>query len=204
MQDFLSGEKFEQMAREYNSKYGNIYLEDGTGYVYVYTLFENDEKVAQSFKNLGVKEGDILTIVGPRDEFAKASVEDQKIQMKNAYCEKAIKATDATITELLAAPVASTYLEGKYYRVTGVVKEVVNSTYGNVYLKEKDSDTYIYVYGITNAPVASNNKTFSSLGIAAGDEITIVGQRGQYAKSKVEDQKEQVANAFFVSKVEAE
>ena len=24
MQDFLSGEKFEQMAREYNSKYGNI------------------------------------------------------------------------------------------------------------------------------------------------------------------------------------
>ena len=187
-----------------NATYGNIYLEDGTGYVYVYTLFENDEKVAKSFSKLGVQEGDIVTIVGPRDEYAKSKIEDQKIQMKNAYCEKAIKATAATVTEVLAAPVASKYLEGKYYRVTGVIKQVVNATYGNVYLKEKDSDTYIYVYGITNAPVASNNKSFSSLGLAVGDEITIVGQRGQYAKSKVEDQKEQMANSFFVKKVELE
>lgn len=187
-----------------SEKYGNIYLEDGTDYVYVYTLFENDEKVAQSFKNLGVKEGDILTIVGPRDEYANAKVEDQKIQMKNAYCEKALKAKDVTVAEFLAAPVASTYLESQYYRVTGVVKEIVKSAYGNIYLKEKDSDTFVYIYGITNAPVAKNNKTFESLGIAEGDEITIVGQRGQYANASDPNQKEQMANGFFVSKVTAE
>ena len=185
-----------------NSKYGNIYLEDGTGYVYVYTLFENDEKVAQSFKNLGLKEGDIVTIVGPRDEFASAKVEDQKIQMKNAYCEKALKAKDVTVTEFLAAPVASKYLEDQYYRVTGIVKEIVSGTYGNIYFKEKDSDTYVYVYGITTAPVSKNDKSFGSLGIEEGDEITIVGQRGKYANPKVEDQKEQMANGFFVSKAE--
>lgn len=185
-----------------NSKYGNIYLEDGTGYVYVYTLFENDEKVAQSFKNLGLKEGDIVTIVGPRDEFANAKVEDQKIQMKNAYCEKALKAKDVTVTEFLAAPVASNYLEDQYYRVTGIVKEIVSGTYGNIYFKEKDSDTYVYVYGITTAPVSKNDKSFGSLGIEEGDEITIVGQRGKYANAKVEDQKEQMANGFFVSKAE--
>lgn len=185
-----------------NSKYGNIYLEDGTGYVYVYTLFENDEKVAQSFKNLGLKEGDIVTIVGPRDEFANAKVEDQKIQMKNAYCEKALKAKDVTVTEFLAAPVASKYLEDQYYRVTGIVKEIVSGTYGNIYFKEKDSDTYVYVYGITTAPVSKNDKSFGSLGIEEGDEITIVGQRGKYANAKVEDQKEQMANGFFVSKAE--
>ena len=183
-----------------NATYGNIYLEDATGYVYVYTLFENADKVSKSFSKLGVKEGDIVTIVGPRDQSDKASVEDQKIQMKNAYCEKAIKAQNVTITELLAAPVASTYLESQYYRVTGVIKEIVKADYGNIYLKEKDSDTYIYVYGITSAPVAKNDKSFKNLGLAAGDEITIVGQRGQYAKSSVEDQKEQMANSFFVSK----
>lgn len=187
-----------------NSKYGNIYIEDGTGYVYVYTLFENSDKVAQSFANLGLREGDIITIVGPRDEYPGAKVEDQKIQMKNAYCETVIKSTDATVADILAAPIASKYLESKYYRVTGVIKSIVNDQYGNIYLKEKDTDTYIYVYGITNAPVAKNNKSFQSLGLVEGDEITIVGQRGQYASSKVEDQKEQMANSYFISKVESE
>ena len=183
-----------------NSTYGNIYIEDATGYVYVYTLFENSDKVAKSFANLGVNEGDIITVVGPRDEYPGAKVEDQKIQMKNAYCEKAVKAKAATITEVIAAPVASTYLEGQYYRVTGVVKEIVSDVYGNIYFKEKDSDTYIYVYGITAAPVAKNDKSFGALGIAAGDEITIVGQRGAYPNSKVEDQKIQMSNSYFLSK----
>ncbi len=182
-----------------NSTYGNIYLQDGTGYVYVYTLFENADKVAKSFANLGVREGDIVTVVGPRDEFPTAKVEDQKIQMKNAYCEKTVKSQDVTVSEIIAAPVASTYLESKYYRVTGLVKSVVNDTYGNFYLQEEKSDKYIYVYGLTDAPVKSNNKSYKSLGIAVGDRVTLVGQRGQYPGAKVEDQKEQVSNAYYIS-----
>ena len=182
-----------------NSSYGNIYLQDGTGYVYVYTLFENADKVAKSFANLGVREGDIVTVVGPRDEFPTAKVEDQKIQMKNAYCEKTVKSQDVTVSEIIAAPVASTYLESKYYRVTGLVKSVVNDTYGNFYLQEEKSDKYIYVYGLTDAPVKSNNKSYKSLGIAVGDRVTLVGQRGQYPGAKVEDQKEQVSNAYYIS-----
>ena len=182
-----------------NSTYGNIYLQDGTGYVYVYTLFENADKVAKSFANLGVREGDIVTVVGPRDEFPTAKVEDQKIQMKNAYCEKTVKSQDVTVSEIIAAPVASTYLESKYYRVTGLVKSVVSDTYGNFYLQEEKSDKYIYVYGLTDAPVKSNNKSYKSLGIAVGDRVTLVGQRGQYPGAKVEDQKEQVSNAYYIS-----
>lgn len=182
-----------------NSTYGNIYLQDGTDYVYVYTLFENADKVSKSFANLGVREGDIVTIVGPRDEFPTSKVEDQKIQMKNAYCEKTIKSQDVTVSEIIAAPVASTYLESQYYRVTGLVKSVVSDTYGNFYLQEEKSDKYIYVYGLTDAPVKSNNKTYKSLGIEVGDRVTLVGQRGQYPGAKVEDQKEQIANAYYIS-----
>lgn len=182
-----------------NSTYGNIYLQDGTDYVYVYTLFENADKVSKSFANLGVREGDIVTVVGPRDEFPTAKVEDQKIQMKNAYCEKTVKSQDVTVSEIIAAPVASTYLESQYYRVTGLVKSVVSDTYGNFYLQEEKSDKYIYVYGLTDAPVKSNNKSYKSLGIAVGDRVTLVGQRGQYPGAKVEDQKEQIANAYYIS-----
>ena len=182
-----------------NSTYGNIYLQDGTDYVYVYTLFENADKVSKSFANLGLREGDIVTVVGPRAAYDNASVEDQKIQMKNAYCEKSVKSTDATVTQILAASVASTYLESPYYRVQGIVKSIVSDVYGNFYLKEQNSDTYIYVYGLTAAPVAKNDKSFASLGIAVGDLVTLVGQRGQYSKASVEDQKEQVANSYYIT-----
>lgn len=182
-----------------NSTYGNIYLQDGTDYVYVYTLFENADKVAKSFANLGVREGDIVTVVGPRDQYDKSSVEDQKIQMKNAYCENAVKSQDATVEQLIAAPVASTYLESQYYRVQGLVKSVVSDTYGNFYLQAPDSDKYIYVYGLTVAPVAKNDKSYKSLGIAVGDLVTLVGQRGQYSNASVQDQKEQVANAYYIA-----
>ena len=182
-----------------NSTYGNIYLQDGTDYVYVYTLFENADKVAKSFANLGVREGDIVTIVGPRDQYDKSAVEDQKIQMKNAYCEKAVKSQDATVEQLIAAPVASTYLESQYYRVQGLVQSVVSGVYGNFYLKSPDSDKYIYVYGLTAAPVAKNDKSYGSLGIAVGDLVTLVGQRGQYSGASVADQKEQVANAYYIT-----
>lgn len=182
-----------------NSTYGNLYLQDGTGYVYVYTTYENADKVAKSFSNLGVNEGDILTLVGVRASYPGAKVEDQKEEMSNAYCEKAIKATETTVDQLIAAPVAGTYLEGAYYKVEGVVKSIVNDTYGNLYLKSLTSDKYIYVYGLTDAPVKSNNKSFKGLGVKAGDVVTLVGQRGQYAGSKVEDQKEQVVNAYYLS-----
>ena len=60
----------------YNTSYGNFTLVDGTGSVLVYGLTK--EKVSsndQSFSELGLKEGDIVTLVGTRDEYnGKAQV----------------------------------------------------------------------------------------------------------------------------------
>lgn len=60
----------------YNKSYGNFTLVDGTGSVLVYGLTK--EKVSsndQSFSELGLKEGDIVTLVGTRDEYnGKAQV----------------------------------------------------------------------------------------------------------------------------------
>ena len=205
--DFLAAEvsdkpyritaKIESIA---NDTYGNLYAQDGTGRVYVYGLTATKvDKNDKSFASLELREGDIITFVGTRGRYDDAKVEDQKEQVSGAYLEVSYKSTDVTISEFLTKEVASKYLESPYYRLTGIVKEIVKEEYGNIYLKEENSDTFVYVYGITKAPVAKNDKSFASLGVKVGDKLTIVGQRGQYASAKDENQKEQVANAYFIS-----
>lgn len=170
---------------------GNLYLQDATGRVYIYGVTD--------YASFGLRRGDIITIVGNRARYEKSKVEDQKDEMKNARLEKSIQSADVTVSEFLGKEVSSTYLTSPYYRLTGIVKKIVKEEYGNFYLKEESSDDYVYVYGLTAAPVAKNDKSFKSLGISDGDKITIVGQRGRYATSKVEDQKEEVLNAYLVS-----
>lgn len=183
-----------------NDQFGNLYAEDATGRVYVYGLTATKQaKNDKSFPTLGLRAGDIITIVGTRGQYADAKVEDQKEQVSGAYLEASCKSTDVTITEFLAKEVASKYLESPYYRLTGVIKEVVNAEYGNFYFKEESSETFVYVYGLTKAPVAKNDKSFASLGLKVGDKVTLVGQRGQFPNAKVEEQKEQVSNAYFIS-----
>lgn len=183
-----------------NDQYGNLYAEDATGRVYVYGLTATKQaKNDMSFPTLRLRAGDIITIVGTRGQYAGAKVEDQKEQVSGAYLEASCKSIDVTIAEFLAKEVASKYLESPYYRLTGVIKEIVKEEYGNFYFKEEASETFVYVYGLTKAPVAKNDKSFASLGLKVGDKVTLVGQRGQYANAKDENQKEQVANAYFIS-----
>ena len=183
-----------------NDQFGNLYAEDATGRIYVYGLTATKQaKNDKSFPTLGLRAGDIITIVGTRGQYADAKVEDQKEQVSGAYLEASCKSTDVTITEFLAKEVASKYLESPYYRLTGVIKEIVKEEYGNFYFKEEASETFVYVYGLTKAPVAKNDKSFASLGLKVGDKVTLVGQRGQYPTAKVEEQKEQVSNAYFIS-----
>lgn len=183
-----------------NDQFGNLYAEDATGRVYVYGLTATKQaKNDKSFPTLGLRAGDIITIVGTRGQYADAKVEDQKEQVSGAYLEASCKSTDVTITEFLAKEVASKYLESPYYRLTGVIKEIVKEEYGNFYFKEEASETFVYVYGLTKAPVAKNDKSFASLGLKVGDKVTLVGQRGQFPTAKVEEQKEQVSNAYFIS-----
>lgn len=182
-----------------NDQFGNLYAEDATGRVYVYGLTATKQaKNDKSFPTLGLRAGDIITIVGTRGQYADAKVEDQKEQVSGAYLEASCKSTDVTITEFLAKEVASKYLESPYYRLTGVIKEIVKEEYGNFYFKEEASETFVYVYGLTKAPVAKNDKSFASLGLKVGDKVTLVGQRGQFPNAKVEEQKEQVSNAYFI------
>ena len=81
-----------------------------------------------------------------------------------------------TISELLNMETGSTY-----YQVTGVIRNIVNTTYGNFDLCDvNDESVKIYVFGLTATQVSSNDKSFASLGLKVGDVVTLCSPLGEY------------------------
>ena len=77
---------------------------------------------------------------------------------------------EATCAEVNAGP------ESKTYRVTGTVKSIVNTTYGNWYLEDETGE--VYIYGTLDAK--GNERNFLSLGLEVGDIVTVEGPKSVY------------------------
>ncbi len=83
-----------------------------------------------------------------------------------------------TIPEFNAIGVAnSTYTDRKYL-VTGVITEITNTYYGNMYIKDADGNTLL-IYGVYNI---DGTVRFDAMDPqpAVGDTITVLGVAGQY------------------------
>ena len=93
----------------------------------------------------------------------------------------------ATVAEFLAAAEDSTI-----YELTGVIKNVANTNYGNFDLQ--DATGTVYVYGIYDE---AGNKVFTSLGLKEGDTLTMRGVRTSYNESP------QVGSGVYVSHISA-
>lgn len=95
-------------------------------------------------------------------------------------------ATKATIAEFLAAAEDDTV-----YQLTGVITKVVNTSFGNFYLKDATGETYIY--GLCSPEGAQ--KYWAESGAKVGDTITIETVRTSHNNSP------QGKNAIFVALV---
>ena len=184
-----------KIANLANTTYGNFDLVDATGSVYVYGLTatkvtSNDK----SFSTLGLREGDIVTLIGTRGEYK------EEAQVAGpAYYVSHIGSTDVTVEEFLAKEKS----KDVWYRLTGKVTNLKPGEYGNFHLEDETGS--VYVYGLTKAPVAKNDKTFLSLGVKEGDTVTLVGTRDRYDSSKVPEETEQVGGpAYYISHVAGE
>lgn len=99
----------------------------------------------------------------------------------------------ATIEQFNAAAESDTQV----YELVGTIGGTINTTYGNFDLT--DATGTVYVYGLTSTNLgygANNDKSYSSLGLVAGDNIKIHGYRGSY-NNKIE-----VVYAWFIEKVD--
>ena len=177
-------------ATKYN-KYGNFYIQDGTGEVYVYGLLpEAGGQTAQDvLTSKGVKVGDVITVVGP-----KGSYKDSP-QMVNGYYVEHTSVRAATAAEFNAlADGSDLYLiSGK---VTEIVMDKADATkynkYGNFYVEDETGK--VYVYGLVPAITgASGQDLLTKLGVKVGDFITVVGPKGSYKNAP------QMVNGYYVA-----
>lgn len=169
------------ISKDKKSEFGNIYIKDATGEIYVYGVLD-DKGQSKQWNNMGIHEGDIITVVGPKASF------NGEPQMKNVSVESFKTVKDLTIKEF----VAKADDKETYYRISGKVSGIKDGDiYGNFDLT--DASGKVYVYGLL-AGFGGEKKKFQELGIKDGDEITIVGVSTSFNGSK------QVGNAFLVKK----
>ena len=78
-----------------------------------------------------------------------------------------------TVAEFLAAAEGDTW-----YELTGEIINIEKETYGNFTIK--DATDQVYIYGMTNGWVGSNDQSFSKIGLKVGDTVTLGTKRGSY------------------------
>ena len=170
-----------------NTTYGNFDLVDATGSVYVYGLTGNGAIGSndKTFANLGINEGDVITIIGTRTSYKETPQVGGTAYLK----EHVVAASVATIAEFLAQP------KGTWCKLTGTLANLKSDVYGNFDLVDETAS--VYVYGLTTSFVAKNDKSFANLGLKEGDVVTLVGKRDAY-----NDQDQVGGPAYYLSHVE--
>lgn len=152
------------ISRISNAAKGRFYIKDYSGETYVYNM--------SGFESLGLKEGDIVTLVGNKGVYNTTQ------ELLNAELEASTPVTEISIADFLTQEDS----HDKYYKLTGTIDEIVNTTYGNLYLTD-DAGNRLYVYGCYPGYGATgdNRKNFlAAAGIKAGDKLTMIGYKDTY------------------------
>ncbi len=176
-----------------NTLYGNFDLVEGDASIYIYGLLDLNGE-AKKFESLGIEEGDVVTLTG------KYLLYNNKPEIKDAQFVRVDKGGGGggddqgdvqhiTIAEFLQKADVNTT-----YELTGTVRNIVNTTYGNFDLVEGDAT--IYIYGLLD--LSGEAKKFESLGIEDGDIVTLTGKYFLY------NDKPEIKNAQFVSVVKGD
>jgi hypothetical protein len=163
-----------------NATSGRLYLRDFSGEIYVYGI--------QDFSTKGLKVGDIITIVGKRAAYNGSP------QVSGAVLESSIIVTPATIAEVLTKPDDAT----AYFMVTGEISSIATGDYGNLYLKDGESEIYVYgCYPGWGATGDARKFVVVDKGLKVGDTLTVIGRKGSYSGVS------QLSNTIYFSHVSA-
>lgn len=158
-----------------NSKYGNIYIKDATGEVYIYGTLTSEGE-AQQFASLGLTEGCVVTLQGTKTSYKGTA------QMKNGRYLSHIAVESISLADFKALPDDAT--KSKYYYISGTVMQPTEAntkfdlnTYGNFALT--DGTTELYVYGCSTG-WNGVTKQFGTLGVGLGDQLNILAYKTSY------------------------
>lgn len=172
------------IAQVANAAYGNYYIRDWSGTTYVYGTGAKGD-----FEAAGYKAGDIVTLVGQKTTYVKDDV--ATIEMVNSVVENCISVVDGLSLMEIAAKEDSKEV---YYIATGVVKEIVNDSYGNVWLEDESGELYVYgTYPGWGAAGDARKGLIAAEGIQVGDVLSVIGVKSTYNDAP------QISNGIFFS-----
>lgn len=157
---------------------GNFHFKDFSAETYVYK--------ATNFADYStLKAGDIVTIIGNRDEY------NGTIELTNGVIEEVKPATTVTVAEADALADDDTNDPKNYIKITGTVTKPEKSLldagtkkwdltkYGNFDLVDETGT--IYVYGVTAGwKGAKGTGAIATNGVEEGDKLTIVAYKTSY------------------------
>ncbi len=173
------------ITRIANTSYGNFDLTDETGTIYIYGLVDAEGEYC--FSSTGAKLGDIITVQGTYTLYNTTH------EIVNATY---ISHTEGAPMEIIPSSIGD-FLEAanptQLYELTGVVKNITGSEYGNFDLV--DGSGSVYVYGLLTEEGGAS-KQFATLGVEEGDILTLVGNYATYNDAP------QVGGAYHVSHID--
>jgi len=155
----------------YNATYGNMYIVDDKGNEFtVYGTYDaTGANRYDKMENAPVA-GDVVVVYGILGYYNAP-------QMKNGWIVASYDVkTFAEATEL-AGTTKDKYTEEKHYMI-GTIKEVYNTTYGNMYIKDAEGNEFT-VYGTYDATGASRYDKMENAPVA-GDVVVVYGILGYY------------------------
>ena len=143
----------------------SFYIADWSGETLVYR--------ADNFIASGLQVGDICTVVGMRGAYKDSP------QMVNGTIEAVVDVVEeVSIADFLTKPDGKT----EYYKVSGIIDEIADADYGNIYLKDGDGNR-LYVYGCYPGYGATGDArkgTVAAKGLKVGDILTVIGPKSTY------------------------
>ena len=151
-----------------SSKYHNADITISSGDFSSSVLLYRAVTSGGNIEDLGLAEGDIITVVGKRSSYNGTP----QMAAGGVY-ESHIRYNKATLAEFLSAPVGN-----DVYAVTGEITNVtdLSAKYNNVCITIKDESNTLYLYRVTTF----DKTNVETLNPEVGGTITVAGKRGEY------------------------
>ena len=140
----------------------------------------NSAKFYLAVKPFAAEAGETLEL------YVNGSVKEIELSKDVTFAPGKIKTLNYTYDQKASGPEAITIAEfleqevngAVWYQLTGRVSNIANTSYGNFDLVDETGT--VYVYGLTKTKVASNDQSFSKLGLKEGDVLTLIGTRAVF------------------------
>lgn len=158
-----------------NDQWGNIYIKDATGEVYVHGVL-TPEGEKQQFASLGLNEGCVVTVQG------NVNIYNGAVQMKDSKYISQVHVDPISLADFKNLP--DDPAKSKYYYIEGTVIQPTEpftkfdlQTYGNFGLT--DGITELYIYGCSTG-WNGETKKFGTLGVNEGDLLKVLATKNTY------------------------